>query len=83
MPEHAKVGNAVDAPAFGIEAHDGAGREDISEKFSANQFEFVEPGRRGGGGGGGGEGRGGGRGRGGGGEVGRFDVTGAVRSDAD
>jgi hypothetical protein len=40
LPEPAKVGNAVDASAFGIEAYDGAAREDISKEFAANQFEF-------------------------------------------
>ena len=28
--------------ARGIEAHDGASREDIAEQFAANEFELVE-----------------------------------------
>ena len=42
FPEHAKVGEPIDASAGRIDPRDGAGREDIAEQFAADKFEFVE-----------------------------------------
>ena len=42
LPEHAKVGNPIDASACRVDPHDVAGGEDIAEEFAANKLKLVE-----------------------------------------